>query len=148
MTLWEILYWIIVGIPPRFTCQNVDWFGNKIWVRLYPDTQQGLTADTALSHLHRIKDSWAEWESELKQVVVDDIVDSDRCGEICGDCGDDMLQAITTAVFAGCVRVSCMDVVPDGPINIGYDLENMFGRYSYEVIAEINGEIVDYQTYD
>lgn len=122
--------------------REIKWGSEEVTVSLYCDSDEVLTANNALNYFRNIMKNRQEWDSRLKQAIVDDVKEPNGMIEIWGSSNaKEMPAPVTTEEFCRRISLGFMHVYPDGDFYFDYDLGDMFTDHGYGVSANASGEI-------
>lgn len=122
---------------------KIKWLDvDDVFVSLYCDSDDSITANIALENLRNIVAKAEEWDEQIKKYIANNMSDKYGMVEIWGDTDtDDDISQITKEEFLSRISIGFIHIYPNGEIFFDYDMNGMFTDHGMGVDANISGEI-------
>ena len=120
---------------------RIQWLDMEPVVSLAIDSEETMTADTALETLHRLAADAAGWDKRIREYAADDMADSSGLIETWEDDGDGGFPTITKEAFIRRISIGFIHIHSDGSLFFDYDLDGMFTDHGLGIHADLSGVI-------
>lgn len=126
---------------------EITMLGEEVGITLHSDTDNPLTANTALENLRKIVADADNWDKMLKEYIADDMSEEDGTVEIWGDgnnfdkASDDILT-VTREEFIKRISIAFIHLYPNNEVYFDYDLDEMFTDHGMGITANMSKEVL------
>lgn len=125
---------------------EINMLGEEVIVTLHSDTDNSLTANTALENLRKIVADADNWNKFLKEYIADDMSEEDGTIEIWGDGNNfdepsDDILTVTREEFINRISIGFIQLYPNDEVYFDYDLDEMFTDHGMGITVNMSKEV-------
>ena len=117
------------------------WLGKEMFVTLFCDSRETLTAEKALENFHKLMENAADWDKRIREQSARDMAGGGEMIEIWDEDENEEPLTVSKEEFTRRMSIGFVYLYPDGSIFFYYDLDNMFTDHGLGINADISGEL-------